>query len=960
MPRRIILTERQRNGLLALPSDEAEMLQHHVLSDDDIKRIKRKMLVTNQLGFALQLCAFRYPGRYLSKEDIIPAAMIEFISAQIGLTEEDIKEFEYDSVTRYEHLKSLQRFYGFKNFSSCESEFTIWLEETAIECRNSLQLAELFVRECRNRQIIAPGMSVIERLCADAKVVADRKIVERIYAGLNSHMKKNLSAMLDETVDGRLTVYAWLKRFEIGHNSADANRLLERLEYLQELDVPASVLDGIPKSRVVWLLQQADAYYADGLRDLKDERRYAILAVAAIEWKSQITDTILDTHDRIVGKLYNECTRMRDTQLLDQKKLLKTTLKAFAQLSKKLLQAHDSQQTISDIIQDKGELETLMINANSLTKRMAADPLESAALMGYGKFRRYTVRMLEDIEFQGNQSAKPVLEAITYLKEMNHCKDHGRDSDKLPTQFSSAKWHKILGSKPDVKFWETAVLFTIRDALRSRDIWVSGSRKYQDTRNQLLPVSQARECFSLPIPLHAGEWIAERKNMLDQQMKAVNRMIRNGTLPNSVIENGKIHVKRLERKIPEGADQLTLDVYREMPQVSITDIIQEVDEDTGFSEAFTHINTGAPCKDNLGLLNVLLAEGINLGLKKMALCSSSHASFWSLMRISQWHVNSDTSENALAILMDAHQLQPFAVHWGDGTTSSSDGQFMTAGGTGEAMNVVNAKHGNTSGLKNYTHVSDKFGLYAMRVIPSTVHEAPYILDGLTMNDTGRRIKEHYADTGGFTDHVFAVSALLGYEFAPRLRNLTNLRLYGMAGVSAPKLLKELMTLKASLSRIEKQWPDIIRLIASIVTHKVIPSEILRQLASFPRQNELAYALKEIGKIERTIFILKWISSTELQRRAQIGLNKGEAHHALKRALNFNRRGEIRDRFTENQHLRMMNLNLLAAIIIYWNTKQLGIITERMKLEGKMITPELLKHISPLGWEHIIITGFYKW
>lgn len=957
MAHRKILTERQRSSLLALPSEEILMLQHYVLNDDDITNIKKRRTTSRQLGFALQLCAFRYPGRYLSKEDVIPSTMIEFISTQIGLTKKDIAEFEYEAVTRYEHLKSLQRIYGFKSFTSCEAEFVSWLEETAIECRNNMDLAELFVKECRERQIIVPGMSVIERLCADAKVAADRSIIECIYSALDTRMKKHLDALLDETVDGRLTVYAWLKRFEIGHNSADATRLLERLEYLQELDIPASVLDGIPQSRVIWLLQQADAYYADGLRELKEARRYALLAVAAIEWKAQITDTILDTHDRIVGKQYNECKRTRDTQMLDQKKLLKTTLKAFAQLSKQLLQAHDSTKTVSDIMPDKSELETLMVNANALTKRMASDPLEFS-MMGYGKFRRYTVRMLEDIEFEGNQSAQPVLEAIAYLKEINQSNSNCDDS--LPTQFTSAKWQKILGAKPDARQWEVAVLFTIRDALRSRDIWVTGSRKYQDTRNQLLPVAQARECLSLPIPLHVEEWISERKNMLDQHMKAVNRMIRNGTLPNSVIENGKIHVKRLERQIPEGADQLTLDVYREMPQVSITDIIQEVDEDTGFSEAFTHINTGSPCRDNLGLLNVLLAEGINLGLKKMALCSSSHASFWSLMRISQWHVNSDASENALAILMDAHQLQPFAMHWGDGTTSSSDGQFMTAGGTGEAMNVVNAKHGNTPGLKNYTHVSDKFGLYAMRVIPSTVHEAPYILDGLTMNDTGRRIKEHYADTGGFTDHVFAVSALLGYEFAPRLRNLTSLRLYGMTGVTVPKLLKELITLKASLTRIEKQWSDVLRLIASIVTHKVIPSEILRQLASFPRQNELAYALKEIGKIERTIFILKWISSTELQRRAQLGLNKGEAHHALKRALNFNRRGEIRDRFTDNQHLRMMNLNLLTAIIIYWNTKQLGIIAERMKQEGRMMTPELLKHISPLGWEHIIITGFYKW
>ena len=61
----------------------------------------------------------------------------------------------------------------------------------------------------------------------------------------------------------------------------------------------------------------------------------------------------------------------------------------------------------------------------------------------------------------------------------------------------------------------------------------------------------------------------------------------------------------------------------------------------------------------------------------------------------------------------------------------------------------------------------------------------------------------------------------------------------------------------------------------------------------------------------------------MRRRAQNGLNKGEAHHALKRAINFHQRGELRDRTGEGQHYRMAGLNLLAAIVIYWNTLKLG-------------------------------------
>lgn len=958
MAHRPILTDKQRNALLAIPTNEHELLHYYVLSNDDLFHINTKRKASNRLGFALQLCAFRYPGRLLQKKEIIPQSTLIFLATQLGISEDELGTYGMRSETRYEHSSELQRLYGFRIFQEADEQgFLNWLIQTAIETRNNAELAELFVQECRKQKIILPGMTVIERLCADARVAAERKIVGRIAGRLDERMKQNLNAMLAETVDGRLTVHGWLKRFEAGHNSADINRLLEKLEYLQELDIPESVLEGIPLHRIIWLRQQGEAYYADGLRDINETRRLAILTVCTIEWKAMINDAVLETHDRVVGKLYNACKRIRDDQLVDQKKLANETLTSFVALSKKLLKAHTDNAAVADVIQDREALEKLMITATALTKKLDSDPLEYV-LLGYKKFRRYTQRMLEDITFEGNQATQPLLKAIELLKILNQSEKQ-QDSE-LPVCFANLRWSKRLGNAPERKLWETAVLFAIRDGLRSRDIWVVDSRAYQDTRQKLLPMKQAEETLSLPIPLQANEWIIERKVVLDQLIKKVARMIRQGTLPNSCIEKGKIHMNRLDHHIPEDIEALTLDIYKRMPQASITDILREVNEDTGFTDSFIHIHTGSPCIDKIGLLNVLLAGGINMGLKKMALCSSSHTSFWSLMRISSWHVTSESMTSALSVVIDKHSKLPLSSVWGNGTTSSSDGQFFSSGGSGEAMNLINAKYGMIPGVKSYTHVSDQYGPFAMKTIPATAHEAPYILDGLTMNDTGKRIREHYADTGGFTDHVFAMCALIGYQFTPRLRNLSSLRLYGMKGITLPKVMKELVAAKANIERIQKQWPDIIRLIASIITHRVVPSDILRQLASFPRQNELAIALREIGRIERTIFILTWISSVSMQRRAQMGLNKGEAHHALKRALNFNRRGEITDCTSENQHLRMMHLNLLAATIIYWNTKHLGRIIHEMKQKGIHMPPEKLAHLSPLGWEHIILTGFYKW
>ena len=109
------------------------------------------------------------------------------------------------------------------------------------------------------------------------------------------------------------------------------------------------------------------------------------------------------------------------------------------------------------------------------------------------------------------------------------------------------------------------------------------------------------------------------------------------------IEDSMLRVERTEGAVPDGAADLVADLYRRMPDARITDILLEVDDATRFTEAFTHLRTGSPCRDRIGLLNVLLAEGINLGLRKMAEATTTHG-FWELMRIARWHVEGEAYE----------------------------------------------------------------------------------------------------------------------------------------------------------------------------------------------------------------------------------------------------------------------------------------------------------------------------
>jgi TnpA family transposase len=215
----------------------------------------------------------------------------------------------------------------------------------------------------------------------------------------------------------------------------------------------------------------------------------------------------------------------------------------------------------------------------------------------------------------------------------------------------------------------------------------------------------------------------------------------------------------------------------------------------------------------------------------------------------------------------------------------------------------------------YTHISDQYAPFSTKVVNVEIRDSTYVLDGLLYHESDLRIEEHYTDTAGFTDHVFALMNLLDFRFAPRIRDLKETKLY------MPKNDKEYPALQAmnggtlNVKQIRDYWDDILRLATSIKQGTVTASLMMRKLGSYPRQNSLSVALRELGRIERTLFILDWLQSVELRRRVNTGLNKGEARNSLARAVFFTRLGEIRDRSFDHQRYRASGLNLVTAAIV---------------------------------------------
>ena len=215
-----------------------------------------------------------------------------------------------------------------------------WLAGAAEAARSNDALAASMLEELWRRRVIVPGPTTVERACADALVAAERRVAERIAGRLDAADRERLGRMLGEAMADGTSRFVWLRRHEPGGNSAEANRLLDRLEWIEGLAIPEGVTAGVPPHRVARLRRQGERYYADGLRELPEARRLAVLAVCAVEWRATIADAIVETHERVTGRLYRDAERLCAARAADHRGAVATTLHIFARVSDAMVRAN--------------------------------------------------------------------------------------------------------------------------------------------------------------------------------------------------------------------------------------------------------------------------------------------------------------------------------------------------------------------------------------------------------------------------------------------------------------------------------------------------------------------------------------------------------------------------------------------------------------------------------------------
>jgi TnpA family transposase len=981
----VLLTPQERERLTGVPSNltEREIARYYTLSPQDLQAALHHRRPQNRLGFAVQLCMLRFPGRALTDLPDVPAPILVYIAEQVHVPPQAFLDYGRRENTLYEHLQELRDLFGFRNCGWRELlRLTRILLPHALESDQALPLFDIALEHLRVQKVIAPGITTLERLVWTVQRIAQRRIEKRLTRSLSAENEQRLDSLLETEVAEEteptkprgFTRLSWLRQPPQKPSARSLKKILARITFVQELKLP-SVPATVHNNRRRQLACRCARYPAQALAKFPQQPRYALLVAYLDDLSQELTDQALDMFGKMMAELLRKGEHQQEQHFQTNARTVNGHLLLMANALEAFLKAHkqtlDPYETVFAVA-DENTLAGTVQKAKAIARPADLDYLD--LIEGrYSHMRSALLVLYQTLSFQSVQGQEAALLALNHIqflatrnKRVETMKQKiGNVCYEAPVNHLSDRWrkHALKEDKINPDYYEAAAWELLLARLRSGDIYVRQSRRYRNFESYLLPreewnrLKQTQQT-RLVLPEDAQTYLTQCHQQMQEKLDWLKRELPN--LANlSLDTKGELHLEKLDKVTPEAVKPLRRRLYSMLPRIPLADLLIEVDGWTGFLRHLTHLGDGTETtgENRMTLLATLMAMGMNIGLTKMA--ESAPFTYRQMAWVADWFLREETLSKAQAELDNFVLRQPISKLWGDGTRSSSDGMRVRVG--------VQAAHADRNaeyfpkgrGVTIYSHIADIGMPYAQKVISTNEREALHVIDALCHHETDFDIQEHYTDTAGYTDHVFSICAFLGFRFAPRLADLLDHTLYRVEPLEVSGSLSNLITGRVSKRAIVENWDGIRRAVASIRQGTVSASLLMRKLASYPRQNRLAQGLCEMGKIEKTLFILTYLPDEAMQRRVQLGLNKGEAVHSLARALFFAQRGEFRERDFQEQTHRASCLHLLIAAIAAWNTVYLTRAVNALREAGEEVPDELLAHVLPLGWEHIILLGRYE-
>jgi TnpA family transposase len=581
---------------------------------------------------------------------------------------------------------------------------------------------------------------------------------------------------------------------------------------------------------------------------------------------------------------------------------------------------------------------------------------------------RYTPVLLAGLDLGAAPAGRPLLDAIEYLRVVHA---GGKRPGPPPNAFAPKGWAGQLKASDgsfDLTGYRLCVLDGLRRAIRRRDIFPVQSLRYADPRKGLLSgaaweAARPAICRTVGVSASADEELGRLSRRLDLAYReTAERVPANSAVTIVSTPTGPdLSVERLEKiEEPLSLVALRAAVDARLPRLDLPELILEMHARTGFADLFTHASEGGARAEDIAtsVCAVLVAEATNTGFEPLVRLDAPALRRSRLSWVKQNFLRAETLTIANAALVSAQNAVPLARSWGGGEVASADGlRFVVPVRT--IHSGPNPRYfGRERGVTWYNLASDQFtGLNAVTV-PGTLRDSLNLLAVVLEQETELQPTEIMTDTAGYTDTIFGVFHLLGYQFSPRIADVGGARFWRVDGKADYGMLDALASNKINVKLIAEHWDDLLRLAGSLKLGVVRAAGLTRTLQTNDHPTRLARALQELGRLVKTLYLLRFVDDEGYRRRILIQLNRGEGRHQLARVIFHGRRGELRQRYREGQEDQLGALGLVVNLVVLWNTIYMDAALNQLVAEGYEVRPEDVNRLSPLGLKHINMLGRY--
>ena len=894
----------------------------------------------------------RFPG-----PDEVPAAVLNHLRIHLRIGE--AVAFEYDDpFPRARQYQTVREYTGVMPWSKQALHVAVEAGyEAALVMARASEILNAVIGALIHARFELPAFLTLERITRRVRILAHGKLCGNVFRRLTAKGREALDQLLVIAVDQRRTAFQAIKRLPQRPSRKHLEETIDHLEWLDSLVSVGTELKGIASSLIGDFAKQARTADAGELKDFTAAKRYTLLLSLIHNTQTRTRDAVAGMAVRRIATIHKRAKDELTKRQLEQQQRVNQLLGRFGEVIEIVATEQNDQrvgQQVRAALRQSGEIESLQLECCT-AQNWAGNNYLPLLWAHYKNNRAVLFRAINALKLSPATEDNSLIEAWKVLCEPSNRRSDWIPKRSVPLRFASRRWRALLQHPTDPaqinrRQLEICVLSYLADYLQAGNVFVPGSEEFADHRAALLPWPECEHrlkdyCDRLSIPATAEEFVQALQRRLTEVGARVDEQFPRNTAVTMGADGEPVLHKYSARTIPESAQRLHIELMQRMPQRSLLDILVNVEHLTNFTRHFGPASGSEPKIERAAerYLLTIFAIGSSLGPVQAARHLQGIVTAHMLSFANRKHVTVEKLEAARRELIEFYLTLDLPKAWGNGAMVGADGtQFDFY-----ENNLLAGYHFRyrKMGAVAYRHVADNYIAVFGSFVPPGLWEGIYVIEALQQPPVGVHADTVCSDTQGQSAVVFAFAHMFGIRLLPRIRNWKNLKLYRPRTRVRYRHIDSLFSATVDWKLIRQHWRDWMQLVLSVQAGRISSSTLIRQLSHRSQTNLLSRFADELGNVDRTMFLLEWISHQLMRQTVTAMTNKVEGYHGFSKWLRFG--GEViaeNDPDEQQKHIRYNDL--LAAAVILQNVIDMSKIIADLRQEGWTITEEDVSYLSP--------------